>query len=140
MLKKIIIFNLVLLFFILHFTFLFPGFYLNILSLNLEENRAIKGIILDAVKDRCSVLFDYEKSEIYDESASDEIIQFDELAKIKKGYLCVIDMGFMINTEKKDNKTYYVVVKSYYPENVYYHFEVQNKDGTYLITQYLLDV
>ena len=120
---------------------LLPAACANSWQLTWEENSEIKSLVLDAVRDRCSSLYAVDQDEIYDAEAAEEIVQYDAAAGIEKDWFCLIDPGFMRTVTKTGENRYSVIVKTYSPEDLYYHFTVQ-KDGAgnYVITSFLLDM
>jgi len=52
--------------FICAYVFILPGAFTNSPKLTIVENNKVKKLVLNAVKDRCSALYDIEPSEIYD--------------------------------------------------------------------------
>lgn len=143
---RIIICGVVLLALIVNFLlgniFLWHGIYMNNLKLKWEENVEIKKLVLAAIKDRCSELYDINKTEIYDANASElEIIQYDEEAKVKKtSWVCLFDPFFMDNVTKNENE-YIIKVKMIYPESYYYEIHIQKDTrNNYIITSFVLDV
>ncbi len=119
---------------------LWPGVYLNSLTLSTEENKRIKAVILDAVKDRCSYLYKLDADEIYYADNAEKIIQYDTEAQVSKSWFCSINFTFMTTAAKTANGKYQVEVKTYYPEAYYYCFEISVIDGHYLITSFQMDI
>jgi len=114
-------------------------FYKNNYQLSKIENREIKKVLLKAVKDRCSGIYRIS-NEIYSTTHSKYIIQFDETAKISKRIVCIIDRSFMESVTQTEDNKYYAIIKVYYPENMYYHFEIEKTADRYLITFFGLDI
>ena len=109
-------------------------------ALTAEENKMIKTLLLDAVKDRCSLLHKLDANEIYDADSAEFIIQYDEEAKASKGLLCLIDPNFMNTAVKTEDGGYQVIIKIFYPEDLYYCFEIHTINGKHLITSFLTDI
>ena len=99
----------------------------------------IKALLLDAVKDRCSLLHKVDANEIYDADSAELIIQYDEEAKASKGLLCLIDPNFMNTAVKTEDGGYQVTIEAFYPESCFYCFEIHTVNGKNLITYFLLD-
>ena len=59
---------------------------------------------------------------------------------IPENRICIISLNFMDSIEKEDYGNFNVIVKSYYPENCYYHITIQKSDENYFVTSFLLDV
>ena len=100
----------------------------------------IKTLLLDAVKDRCSLLHKLDANEIYDADSAEFIVQYDEEAKASKGLLCLIDSNLMNTAVKTEDGGYKVIIKIFYPEDVYYCFEIHTINGKNLITSFLIDI
>lgn len=122
------------------YVIIWPGLFKNSPNLSKKENKAVKELIIDTIKDRCSSLYNFEKIELYDESFSENIIQFDPEAGIKKKCICIIDLDFMLSIEKEDYGIYNVIIKSHYPENCYYHITIKNNNGKYSVISFLVDI
>ena len=109
-------------------------------ALTAEENKMIKTLLLDAVKDRCSLLHKLDANEIYDADSAEFIIQYDEEAKASKGLLCLIDPNFMNTAVKTEDGGYQVIMEIFYPESCYYCFEIHTINGKHFITSFLVDI
>ena len=83
-------------------------------ALTAEENKMIKTLLLDAVKDRCSLLHKLDANEIYDADSAEFIVQYDEEAKALKGLLCLIDSNFMNTAVKTEDGGYKVIMEIFY--------------------------
>lgn len=144
--KKYIVVGLAILLFVSVIFFLFssvmmrPARFPDNEALTAEENKMIKTLLLDAVKDRCSLLHKLDANEIYDADSAEFIIQYDEEAKASKGLLCLIDPNFMNTAVKTEDGGYQVIIKIFYPEDLYYCFEIHTINGKHLITSFLTDI
>ena len=144
--KKYIVVGLAILLFVSVIFFLFssvmmrPARFPDNEALTAEENKMIKTLLLDAVKDRCSLLHRLDANEIYDADSAEFIIQYDEEAKASKGLLCLIDPNFMNTAVKTEDGGYQVIIKIFYPEDLYYCFEIHTINGKHLITSFLTDI
>lgn len=144
--KKYVVVGLAILLFVSVIFFLFssvmmrPARFPDNEALTAEENKMIKTLLLDAVKDRCSLLHKLDANEIYDADSAEFIIQYDEEAKASKGLLCLIDPNFMNTAVKTEDGGYQVIIKIFYPEDLYYCFEIHTINGKHLITSFLTDI
>lgn len=125
--------------FLLNSIVMWQGMYPNSKDLTAEENKKIKAVLLDAVKDRCSSLYKLESSRIYDTDSATNIIQYEAQSDVSKSPFCLIDSNFMSTAIKTDDG-YQVTLKIYYPESYYYCFEIKVIDGKYLITYFKIDI
>lgn len=117
--------------------FMSEAFYFNNSDYDKATNHSIKTLVLSAVKQRCSLLYDIEPSSIY----SNEFISSDEFNEQKdKSVFCIIDINFMDNIIKYSENACVVIVKSYYPEECFYHITINKVNGKYLVTSILLDI
>jgi hypothetical protein len=120
---------------------LLPCMYADNSQLTRDENKKIKELVLDAIKDRCSALYTIDKSRIYDDSSRELIIQYDESASTDKNLICLIGGSFMNSVRKVSDWEYEVTVKVYYPENYYYCFTIMvEASGNYVIESFGIDI
>ena len=126
--------------FLLSSVMMLPARFSNNEALTAEENEMIKTLLLNAVKDRCSLLHKLDANEIYYADNAEVIIQYDEEAKASKGLLCLIDPNFMSTAVKTEDGGYQVTMKIFYPESLYYCFEIHTINGKHLITSFLTDI
>jgi hypothetical protein len=119
-------------------TFLLPFFYFNSSHLDNEENHQIKSLVLSALKERHSYMNSNDKIH-YDGQHFDEIVQlYDQDAP--KSMVCLLDYNFMSTVVQRDKTTYRVLVKMYYPETIYYEFEIKKINFEYVITFWGADI
>lgn len=116
------------------------GMYLNNSKLDKQTNNTIKSLVISAIKDRCLSLYDINMSELYDESQSERIIQYDNEAHFNKKLFCFINMDFMDSVEKINEEEYRVIVHIVYPENRYYHIYVNLNNNGGKITAFMIDI
>ena len=143
--KKVIIVAVIVvsfvLLFLLKFVILWEGVFRNNSDLNDEENKEIKNLVLNAIKDRCSVLYEIKQSDIYDENYKENIVTLFNPESVEKGVVCIFNPGFMDYAYSTDINEYNVLVKVYYPENVYYDFTIyKDENGAWRIKTFLFDV
>ena len=119
--------------------FLWDGLYFNNKKFDRGTNRAIKFVVLEAIRDRCLIWDHADQNSIYDLSCTDQIIQFDQTAQGRKSVFCVIDTDFMSTAEKAEEE-YSVIVNIVFPENYYCHITVKLEGNHARITSFLLDV
>lgn len=119
---------------------MWPAMFPDNEAFSAKENKMIKTLLLDAVKDRCSLLHKLDASDIYHADSAEFIIQYDEEAKASIGLLCLIDSNFMNTAVKTEDGGYQVIMEIFYPESCYYCFEIHTVNGKNLITYFLLDI
>ena len=54
--------------------------------------------------------------------------------------VCLLDYNFMSTVVQRDKTTYRVLVKMYYPETIYYEFEIKKINFEYVITFWGADI
>ncbi len=123
---------------ILQCVILSPIMYKNNNVFSSAESKQIKNLVLNAVKDRCSNVFEIDKESIYSSDSNADIIEQIEPLK-QKSMFCFIDRNFM-DTLVKSGTTYTVIVKCYFPESYIYHITMEQQNGAYVITEFLLDI
>lgn len=126
--------------FLLKSVVIWPGAYPNSKVLSTQENKIIKALLLDAVKNRCSSIYRIDPNGIYDADSAKEIIQYDTQSEISKSWFCLIDPNFMRTATKMDDGGYQVTIKLSYPEPYYYCFAINVIEGRYLITSFKIDI
>lgn len=126
--------------FLLKNVFIWQGAYLNSKVLSTEENKAIKELLLNAVKDRCSLLYKLDPNGIYDADSAEEIIQYEPQSDVSKSWFCLIDPNFMRTAIRTESGGYQVTVKVSHPESYYYCFEINEIEGQYFITSFKIDI
>ena len=115
-------------------------FYTNNYEYGKEVNDKIKTAVLDAVKDRCSLLYDLDKTSIYATEFIESADLNEQSEEISKNVLCIINAGFMNTLQQVGEDQYVVIVKSRYPENCYYEITFKKEAEQYLITSFLVDI
>ena len=90
---------------------LFPSFFNNSTSLNLDENKEIKKLILSAIKNRYSYISE-SNSNLYDQESSDKIVQLYDPYQ-DKHLLCILAPNFMDTAEIYNVDTLSIKVKMY---------------------------
>ena len=123
---------------ILQCVFLSPIMYKNNNVFSSAESKQIKNLVLNAVKDRCSNVFEIDKESIYSSDLNADIIEQVEPLN-EKSMFCFIDRNFM-DTLVKRGTTYTVIVKCYFPESYIYHLTMEKQGEKYVITEFLLDI
>ena len=131
--------SVIIILFVLKTMILWQGIYTNNPVLNQRDNYEIKQLLLYAVKDRCSFLFDIDKEKIYSEDSKEYIIQFDEVTQSKKSLICLVDLNFMESLTVLESNEYAIIMKAYYPEDYYYHFKIRKTDDGFVIVSFELD-
>ena len=121
--------------------YLLPFTYQDSETLDRETNDTIKELVLNAVKDRCSSLYETNKSNIYDLSHKEDIIQ---LYDAKKGsHLIVLINSDFMHTVTGSNGVYEGFLHTYFMEDVSedcnYHFRVEETDQGLRIVFFGLD-
>lgn len=134
----IIIILILTMFIVLKNVVLCPIMYKNNTSLSAKENEIIKTLVLKALKDRNSGLYNINQTSIYSFEKKENIIQL-ESPNDKKSFLCIIDRNFMQSLVKSDDHTYELIINVYYPEHCYYHFTIEGSANNYIITYFLID-
>ena len=74
--------------------YMFPFAYANSFTLDKETNDEVKELVLNAVKDRCSALYETDKANIYDLDCKDDIVQLFDVNKGRRIF-CFINYDFM---------------------------------------------
>ncbi|MBQ8605923.1 MAG: hypothetical protein IJ408_04230 [Clostridia bacterium] len=115
-----------------------PIMYKNSSLLDKESNYQIKSLVIDAIKDRCSSLYNIDSENIYSNETK-EIIQY-EFSKKNKSPVCFFDRNFMETLVISENSKYQLVVKMNYPEQYIYNFIITKKDDRFLIEFFQLDI
>ena len=111
---------------------LWPGMYGNSGHLTAQENAEIKELVLNAVKEQCSSLYDIDKSAVY---AVDP-----DLEGTQKSWFCVIDPSFMNTVKKIDSDSLRLEVTIYHPEFYYFYIDIGKIGDRYLITRLQIDI
>ena len=117
---------------------LFPSFFNNSTSLNLDENKEIKKTILSAIKDRYSYVSE-NNSNLYDQESSDKIVQLYDPYQ-DKHLLCILAPNFMDTVEIYADDTYSIKVKMYYPVDCYHEFRIKKTQSGYIIAYWEIDI
>lgn len=123
---------------ILQCVILSPIMYKNNNAFLSAESKQIKSLVLNAVKDRCSNIYEIDKESIYSSDPNADIIERIEPSE-EKSLFCFIDRNFMDTLVKRDS-TYTVIVKCYFPESYIYHLTMEKQGEKYVITEFLLDI
>lgn len=121
------------------YVFLLPVMFGNNYNFDSETNDAVKTLILSAVKDRCSALYDADAKRIYNTNYSYDIIQLDTESHIPKKLFCNVDSSFMKSLTQISDDEYSLIVQANYPEFAFYHFTVKRFGIRYLITSFQVD-
>lgn len=119
--------------------FLFPAFFRNSSLIDKKDNQEIKNLILNAIKDRYSILSSGTDNNIYDEQNHEQIVQLYSPVT-ERSVLCIIDHNFMNSIEPLDETTYQIKFKMYYPVAYYHEFRVQKTQTGYTIIFWGLDI
>lgn len=131
---------IVIVFFLLRNVFLWEEMFKNNSFITSGENRAIKQVVLSAVKDRCSKLFNIDPSDLYKIDSKYSNIQLESPNVSGKSLFCLIDPYFMNTLEITDSGMYHVIVKVNYPESYYYHISLIKDNDDYIIVLFELDI
>lgn len=118
---------------------LWPGMYMNNQQLTADENSQMKDLVLSAVKDRCSSVYEIDKNAVYDEAYADCIVQYDDQAASPQSWFCFINPGFMRTATQMADGKYQITVKVYHPESYDYCFEISKINEQYVITSFGID-
>ena len=118
------------------YVFLWPMFYPNNSSLNKEENREIKSLLLNVMKDRHSTLFSMDKRKLY----TKEFLEYmaDDSGRGRSWFVS-IDLNFMDSVKKVGDNEYKAGIKMELPEDWYYGFTIKVVDGKYLVSEFGID-
>lgn len=119
--------------------FLLPVMFKNNYNFDTETNKSIKALVLSAVKDRCSTLYEADSKRIYNTNYSNDIIQLHTDSHITKKLICSVDSSFMKSLTQINDDEYSLVVQVNYPEFAFYHFTVKRFGIRYLITSFQID-
>jgi hypothetical protein len=125
--------------FVFQCVFLLPIMYKNNHVFLSTDNKQIKELVLMAIKDRCSCLYEINKDDIYSSQSEPDIVELIE-PSTEKSMFCFIDRNFMDTLVKTGPNTYTVIVKCYFPESYIYHLTMEKQSGKYVITEFLLDI
>lgn len=118
--------------------FMLPFMYKSNTSFDKDTNYQIKTLVINAVKDRCSLLYDIDETGIYT-SDSKDIIQYDVKAKFKSP-ICFFNYDFMDSLYQNKDSTYHVIVKMKFPEEYFYDFVISKNGDRYFIEFFQLDI
>ena len=144
--KRLIIILIVLLviafptFFLSKNVLVLPICYKNSSLLDKKTNNEIKSLLLKAMKDQCSTLYNMDKKELFTE----DCIQGDlDGARFRgegrSSWFITIDDNFMKNLIEKSDNEYVTVIKVNWPNEDNYHFNIKLIDGKYMITAMGID-
>ena len=130
---------LVILFGVIGTVFMPNWMFSNNSQLQPEVNREIKTLVLQAVKDRCSSVYNVDREQIFDLDSENLIAAGALDSPADKSLFCIMDSQFMRSAAFSDGK-YTVRVKMYYPESYYYEFIIEKQGDQYRITSFSIDI
>lgn len=112
--------------------------YANNFRLSIKENREIKKVVLESIKDWNLAGYNADRDKLYQEEAPGYITyRADDYEKEAK--YCVISHFFM-KKMKIEYDSYYFIITGYCPEWCFYHIRVKKIDGVYKVISFGLDV
>jgi len=111
--------------------FLLPFFYKNNSSLTTEENKEIKTLLLNFIKEKHSNIYEIDKKNIYNQEL---FIYFFDDNSDNKSFWVDFDDKFMDTVEKKSDNEYTAIIQMKTPEDWRYYIDIINVDGKYLIS------
>ncbi len=120
--------------------FMSEFFYANNSDYGKDVNDSVKSVVLDSVKERCSLLYKPDKTNIYSANFIESVDWDEQSEEIPKSVLCIIDADFMKTLQQVGENQYRVIVKARYPEDCYYEITIKKEADQYLITSFLVDI
>lgn len=129
---------LIVLFIVMKYVVLWPGFYNNNKSLDKDENREIKSLLLSTMKNNHSKIFLTDNSKLYTKEYITEYNPEDKSSN-ETGVFVGIDSNFMDSVEKTNDNEYTAKVQLYYPDDWCYYFTVKVIDGKYVVSYLEID-
>lgn|GEM_PF-2431225 len=133
-LKLLFVLTMFFVYFFLKNVVMWDAMYVNNSSLSLKENREIKTVVLECIKDWNLSYYNANRDELYQEKLPGYII-YRENSYEKKAFFCIIPHWFMKNMII-NNSTYRFIIQDYYPGECFYEIEVRKINGTYKIISF----
>ncbi|MCL2083382.1 MAG: hypothetical protein FWH04_09150 [Oscillospiraceae bacterium] len=129
---------LVVLFIFLKHILLWGGVYPGKWSLNIRENKEIKFLLLNLMKDEHSNLFSADENRLYTEEYIQEYRALCETTTARSFFVSV-NSNFMKSVEKTAENKYTAVVQLKWPDDWCYDVTITVTNGQYRISYYGID-
>ncbi len=114
-------------------TFMVTCFYKNNDLLSKEENKEIKKLLLNVMKNRHSTVFSMDEKELYTEDLDEDT------STLEKSFWIYINYNFMNSVKKKNDNEYTAKIQMKSPDDWCYYFTIKNIDGKYIVSYFEID-
>jgi len=113
-------------------------FYEDSDSLDKEENRKIKSLLLNVIKSQHSIFFSVGAGKLYAEECHREEHPLNTIG-VAKGLFIVINYDFMDSVRKIAPNEYKAIIQMETPDDWCYYFTIKVIDGKYVVSYYEID-
>ena len=141
--KKVVIVPIALLvillvFMVIKYAFLGAGLYKSNSSLDKEENKGIKSLLLNVIKKRHSALISVDEGKLFAEEACLAHASNENLSAAKSIFI-KIDSNFMDSVEKTNENEYKAKLQMRFPDDWCYYFVIEVIDAQYFVAHLEID-